>query len=144
MQCPFHDILSWFFDCILDIYFDFFLSFSCEIEKTWYHVHVNNNQSLKMKLVLHDIYWNLYSYFVVKYFHEYQKSLLSCCYLSTCCLYTWPSSCVRKWNVFVNKTTRIKHHTLDYLFSQVIYNLSFLAYNLVDMIFPKLSLKFEY
>ena len=132
MQFPFHDILSLLFDCILDICFHFFLSFNCEIENTWYHVHLNNNQILKMKLVSHNIYWNNYSYFVVKFFHEYQKSLLSCCYLSTCCLYTWPSSCVRKWNVFANKMTRIKQHTSSYLFSQVIYNLSFLAYNFWD------------
>ena len=140
MQFPFHDILSLLFDCILDVSFDFVLSFNCEIENTWYHVHLNKNQSLKMKLVLHYIDWNPYSYFVLKYFHDYQKKLLSCCYLSTC-LYTWLSSCVRKWNVVVNKMTRIKHHTSDYLFSQVIYNSNFLAYNLVGMIIPKLSLK---
>ena len=41
-----------------------------------------------MKLVLHDIDWNPFNYFLLKDFHDYQKNFLSGCYMSTC-LYTY-------------------------------------------------------
>ena len=47
------------------------LSFNYEIENTLYHFHLNNIQILKIKLVLHEIDWNIFSLFVLKYFHDY-------------------------------------------------------------------------
>ena len=91
MQSPFHDILSLLFDYMLSVIFYFSLYFNYEIENNWYHVHWKNIRSLNMSLVLHNINSYLFSCFVLNYFHDYQTSLISCCYLSIGCLYTWPS-----------------------------------------------------